>query len=130
MLPDVGAQAVSNILWSSAKLGLNPDAFVPGMTDPLVVELLQLTKVKPRHQPNAQDCSNFVWALASLSHEPADKGFIKAICNSFVMLTKCHDDSKRPTALNCANFLWALASLGHEPADKGLVDSVCNQLSC
>ncbi len=129
MLPDVGAQAVSNILWSSAKLGLNPDAFVPGMTDALVVELLQLTKVKARHQPNAHDCSNFVWALASLSYEPADKGSIKAICNSFVMLTKRHDESKRPTALNCANFLWALASLGHEPADEGLVDAVCERFA-
>ena len=26
-LPDVGAREISNILWSSAKLGLNPDAF-------------------------------------------------------------------------------------------------------
>ncbi len=47
MLPDVEAQAVSNILWSSAKLGLNPDAFVPGMTDALAAKLLQLTRVKP-----------------------------------------------------------------------------------
>ena len=129
VLPDVEARQISNILWSSAKLELNPDAFVPGMTDALVVELLQLTKVKARHQPNAHDCSNFVWALASLSYEPADKGSIKAICNSFVMLTKRHDESKRPTALNCANFFWALASLGHEPADEGLVDAVCERFA-
>ncbi|DBA85651.1 TPA: hypothetical protein ACH3X1_005225 [Trebouxia sp. C0004] len=35
MLPNIQAQAVGNILWSSAKLGLNPDAFVPGMIDAL-----------------------------------------------------------------------------------------------
>ena len=41
LLPDVGAREISNILWSSAKLGLNPDAFVPGMTDALAAKLLQ-----------------------------------------------------------------------------------------
>ncbi len=51
-LPDVQVQSVSNILWSSAKLGLNPDAFVPGMTDALAAKLLQLTKDEARPQPS------------------------------------------------------------------------------
>ena len=129
MLPDVDAQAVSNILWSSAKLGLNPDTFVPGMTDALAAKLLQLTKDEARRQPSAQSCANFLWALASLRHEMADKGSVDALCDHFCMLTKHHDASKRPAAHGAANFFWALATLGHEPADKGLVDAVCDHFA-
>ena len=32
MMPDMGAQAVSNILWSSAKLGLHLDSLALGVT--------------------------------------------------------------------------------------------------
>jgi len=119
-LPDVGARAVSNILWSSAKLGLNPDTFVPGMTDALAAKLLQLTKDEARCQPSAQDCANSLWALTTL-----DKGLVDAMCNHFARLIGHHDDSKRPNAQETANVVWALATLGHEPADKGLVDAVC-----
>ena len=59
-LPDVGAREISNILWSSAKLGHIPDACVPGMTDALAAKLLQLAKDEARHRPNAQDCANFM----------------------------------------------------------------------
>ena len=128
-LLDAGAQAVSNILWSSAKLGLNPDAFVPGMTDALAAKLLQLAKDEPRHRPNAQSCANFMWALATLGHEPANKGLIDAVCAHFVRLIRHHDDSKQPNAQGVANFLWALATLGHEPVDKGLADAVCNHFA-
>ena len=128
-LLDVGAQAVSNILWSSAKLGLNPDAFVPGMTDALAAKLLQLAKDEARHQPNAQDCANFLWALATLGHEPADKGLVDAVCAHFVRLIRHYDDSKQPNAQEGANFMWALAALGHGPSDKGLADVVCNHFA-
>ncbi|DBA88942.1 TPA: hypothetical protein ACH3X2_000174 [Trebouxia sp. C0005] len=125
MLPDVGARAVSNILWSSAKLGLNPDTFVPGMTNALAAKMLQLTKDKAGRQPNARDCANFLWALASLGHQPADKGLVDAVSECCVRLIKHHDVSKRPNAQEAANLIWALASLGHQRADKGLIDAVC-----
>ncbi len=125
MLPDVGAREISSILWSSAKLGLNPDTFVPGMTDALAAKLLQLTKDEARRQPSAQSCANSLWALASLGHESADKGLIDAVCNHFARLIRHSDDSKRPNAQNCANLLWAVASLGHYPTDRGLIDAVC-----
>ncbi len=125
MLPDVEARQISNILWSSAKLGLNPDAFVPGMTDALAAKLLQMTKDEARRQPNAQECANFVWALATLGHEPADKGLVDAVCYHFARLIKHRDDSKQPNAQGAANIMWALATLGHEPADQGLIDAVC-----
>jgi len=117
MLPDAKAQAVSNILWSSAKLGLNPDAFVPGMTDALAAKLLQLTKDEARRQPSAQSCANSLWALASLGHESADKALINAVCNHFARLIKHHDDNRRPNAQDCANLMWALGELNHAPPD-------------
>ena len=125
-LPDVGAREISNILWSSAKLGLNPDAAVPGMTDALAAKLLQLTKDEARRQPRAQNCANSLWALATLGHEPADKGLVDAVCNHFAMLIKHHDAQRQPNAQESANVIWALASLSHTPADKGLVDAVCD----
>ncbi len=128
-LPGVDARAVSNILWSSAKLGLNPDAFVPGMTDALAAKVLQLTKEDVRRQPNAQDCANFLWALATLGHDPSDQSLTDAVCDHFAMLIKHHDESKRPNAQNCANLLWALATLGHEPADQSLPDAVCDHFA-
>ncbi|DBA89015.1 TPA: hypothetical protein ACH3X2_000231 [Trebouxia sp. C0005] len=131
MLPDVGAQAVSNILWSSAKLGLSPDASVPGMTDALAARL-QLTRNEGRHQLGAQDCAIVLWALASLGHQPADKSFMDGICERFVISMKHQDKSKQPTAQNCANFLWALACLSHAPPDDAAsailerVTGLCN----
>ena len=129
MLPDVGAREASNSLWSSAKLGLTPDAFVPGMTDALAAKMLQLTKDEARCQPSAQNCANFVWALDSLGHYPKDKGLVDAVCGHFARLIKHRDQSKRPKAQEAANVVWALATLGHEPADKGLIDDVCNHFA-
>ncbi len=129
MTSAVGAREISNILWSSAKLGLHPDAFVPGMTDALAAKVLQLTRGEGRRQPSAQRCANSLWALATLGHHPADKGLIDAVCNHFAMLIKHHDKSKQPNAKNAANVVWAVATLGHEPANKGLVDAVCNHFA-
>ena len=117
VLPDIEARQISNILWSSAKLGLNPDAFVPGMTDALAAKLLQLAKGEARHQPNTQNCANFMWALATLGHEPADKGLADAVCAHFARLIRHYDDSKQPNAQDCANFMWALAEMNYAPPD-------------
>ena len=117
MLPNVEAQQISNILWSSARLGLSPDAFVPGMTDALAAKLLQLTKDEARRQPSAQHCANFLWALATLGHALADKGFLDVVCNYFARLIKHQDHSKRPNARDCANIMWALGETNHSPPD-------------
>ena len=77
-------------------------------------------------RPNAQNCANFLWALATLGHEPADKDLVDAVCNHYARLTKHHDDSKRPNQQGAANMLWALATLGHYPAERGLMNAVCN----
>ena len=117
VLPDIEARQISKILWSSAKLGLNSDAFVPGMTDALAAKLLQLTKDTARHQPDAQNCANFMWALATLGHDPADKGLADAVCNHFARLIRHHDARKRPTSQHVSNVMWALAEMNHAPPD-------------
>ena len=60
MLPNIEAQQISNVFWSSARLGLSPDAFVPGMTDALAAKLLQLTKDEARRQPSAHRCAQLL----------------------------------------------------------------------
>ena len=117
MLPDVGAREASNILWSSAKLGLSPDASVPGVTDALAAKVLQLTKAAARRQPSAQSCANSLWALASLGHEPADRGLVDAVCNHFVMLIRHHHARQRPTSQEVSNMMWALGELNHARPD-------------
>ena len=117
VLPDIEARQISNVLWSSAKLGLNPDAFVPGMTDALAAKLLQLAKDEARHQPNAQEYANFMWALATLGHEPADKGLADAVCNHFARLIRHHDARKRPDSQAVSNVMWALGEMKHAPPD-------------
>ena len=41
LLADMEAQQISNVLWSSATLGLNPDDMVPGMVHALTSRFLQ-----------------------------------------------------------------------------------------
>ena len=69
MMQGIGAQAISNIMSSSAKLGLNPDEFVPGVVHTLADRFQQLMPAANMTQrPNAQDAANFVWALATCNH--------------------------------------------------------------
>ena len=117
MVPDIEARQISNVLWSSAKLGLSPDAAVPGMTDALAAKLLQLAKDEARHQPNAQSCANFLWALATLGHYPADQGLVDAVFDLFVMLFKHRDAQKQPSSQGVSTVLWALGELNHAPPD-------------
>jgi len=93
------------------------------MTDALAAKLLQLTKGEARRQPNAQECANLVWALATLGHKPVDQSLADALWDIFVSLIKHSDESKQPNAQGAANFMWALATLGHEPADQSLTDA-------
>lgn len=68
----MGAQAISNIMWSSEKLGLNPDEYVQGIAHILSNRFLQLMRAADhRQRPNAQDAANLVWALATMHHAAA-----------------------------------------------------------
>lgn len=69
MMPDLGAQAVSNIIWSSAKLGFNPDVFVPGIMHSLTKQCLQLMSATTGGSALMhKNLANLVWALATMHH--------------------------------------------------------------
>ncbi|KAL3149827.1 hypothetical protein ABBQ38_013648 [Trebouxia sp. C0009 RCD-2024] len=125
LLADVHAQGISTVLWSSAKLGFDPDAVVPGMTLDLSLRLLKLIEVSEEKQrPNAQACANLVWALATMGHPAATSEVVDPFCLRFASLTRHADTLQRPTAQAAANVLWALATLGH-PTAAEVLDSVC-----
>ncbi|KAL3149824.1 hypothetical protein ABBQ38_013645 [Trebouxia sp. C0009 RCD-2024] len=123
LLADMHAQGFSTVLWSSAKLGLDPDAVVPGMTHHLILRLLKLIDVSEEKQrPNAQEAANVLWALATMGHQAAAE-MVNAVCLHFARLTQHADAKQRPTAQAAAITLWALASMGHQAAAE-VLDSV------
>ncbi|KAL3149833.1 hypothetical protein ABBQ38_013654 [Trebouxia sp. C0009 RCD-2024] len=124
LLADMHAQGLSTVLWSSAKLGFDPDAVVPGMTHNLSLRLLKLIDVSEEKQrPNAQACANLVWALATMGHPAATSEVVDPVCWRFASLTRHADTRQRPTAQATANVLWALATMGH-PAAAEMVNAV------
>ncbi|KAL3149804.1 hypothetical protein ABBQ38_013629 [Trebouxia sp. C0009 RCD-2024] len=113
-LQRLGAQGISNIVWSSAKLGHNPDEYVPGMVDTLTTMFLQLIHASNmKRRPNAQNAANLVWALATLHHPAATSELLDCACCHFGSLVQHPDARQRPMAQGVANVLWALAELQH-----------------
>ena len=127
LLTDVGSQAVSNVFWSSATLGFNPDDAVPGMVHALTSRFLQFLKVsKEKQQPNAQEAANMLWAFAAMGHPAATAQVVSAIFSHFACLTLHSDAQQRPKAQGCANAMRAVAKLGHSSAAMTkMMDSAC-----
>ncbi len=65
LLPDVEARQAANMLWSSAQLGLNPDALVPGMTDSLAQQFMV-----DMDAADGQNFANVLEACAKLQLSP------------------------------------------------------------
>ena len=123
MLQDMGARQISNILWSSAKLGFNPDDFVPGMVHTLADRFLQLMHdANMSQRPNAQNAANFVWALATMHHAAATDQLLGSVCTYFASLLQHSDARQRPTSQAVANVMWALAVKKHTLKDGRLLD--------
>ena len=105
----VGCRAISNISWATAKLGVELDTLEPGLTCKLVagfVKSIQAPKAKDR--PNAQDSTNFFWALGVWKHLPP-KAAISSMWADSVSLV---EDAERPyTPQESSNLLYALAQL-------------------
>ena len=113
MTAEVGAQAVSNILYPSAKLGLDIDSLQPGTAARFTNRFLLLMNVPTiAKQPNAQEVASLFWALATVQHMAADDA-----CAHFSSLPKHPDAHNRPTAEGTTNMLWALATMEHVPGD-------------
>ena len=75
LLPAVGAREAANLLWSSAQLGLNPDALVPGMTDSLARQFMA-----DMDAATGQGFASVLVACAKLQLSPCQGGLVKAIC--------------------------------------------------
>ena len=65
LLPAIGARIAADVLWSSAKLGLDPDALVPGMTDSLAQQFMA-----DMDAANGQEFANVLVACGKLQLNP------------------------------------------------------------
>ena len=129
MMPQMGAQAVSNILWSSAKLGSDLDSLAPGVTHGLMTRFLQLAAAQDTaKQPNAQQTANLLWAVAIMKHQ-LPSHVIDKCCAHFDTLINSSRVADRPGAQSVANLIWAVATLEHVPRDRGFVSSSCSHFS-
>ena len=129
---DMGAQAISNVLWSSAALSFNPDNIVPGTVHALKSRFRQVIDVADEKQhPNAQECANVLWALARLGRSTAAaKEMVDSVCLHFALLTQHSTVKQRPTAQGCSTLLRALATMKQQSASATeAVDIVCLHFS-
>ena len=116
----VGPRAISNICWSSAKVGVHPDTFVPGIMDSLTANFVDSVQAQSaRHRPNAQDLSNFIWGCAVLKHTPSDAA-MTSISRCFVESMEAQVVKDRPNAQNISNLVWSYAVLKHVPSDAAM----------
>ena len=125
LLDDTAAQQLSTVLWSSATLGLDPDAVVPGMVHGVTNRFLHLINARDENQRfNSQNCANVLWALAAMDHPKAISHVVDTVCLHFAHLKQHVGAKQRPSAQNCANLLSAVAKIGHSAATEAM-DSVC-----
>ena len=83
-MQSVGAQTISNIMWSSTHLGYNPDDIVSGMVHRLTMKFLQLIHaVTPEWRPNAQGSATFLWAFTTMHHPAASNEVLESVLESF-----------------------------------------------
>ena len=101
LMPAVGARQAANLLWSSAQLGLNPDALVPGMTDSLARQFMV-----DMDAATGQGFANVLAACAKLQLSPCQGGLVKAICRHLAAVDMSTFGSQA-----VANTLHSLATL-------------------
>lgn len=120
LLQDVDPRAVSNICWSLAKVGVHPDALVPGMMDSLTANFVNRVEAQnAKHRPNAQDMSNFTWGCAVFKHTPSDAA-MSSVSGCFMSIMEAQDVQDRPNAHDMSTFIWGCAILDHKPSDAAL----------
>ncbi len=124
----VGSQAISNISWASAKLGIDLYTFEPGLTCKLVADFVKSIQAsKANNRPNAQGSANFFWALGVWQHLPSDAAFSIMWAHSVALF----EDAEQPLKpQDSSNFLYACAQLGLAVTEKDahiLLNSMLNQ---
>ncbi|KAA6421635.1 MAG: hypothetical protein FRX49_08578 [Trebouxia sp. A1-2] len=117
LLPAIGARLAANILWSSAKLGLDPDALVPGMTDSLAQQFMA-----DMDAANGQEFATVLVACAKLQLNPCQGALLKAMCEQIIVADLSKFDSQ-----NVANILHSLATLPAAEPSVELLDALCQR---
>ncbi|DBA85642.1 TPA: hypothetical protein ACH3X1_005217 [Trebouxia sp. C0004] len=117
LLPAVGARLAANVLWASAKLGLDPDALVPGMTDSLARQFMV-----DMDAATGQGFANVLVACAKLQLNPCQGGLFKAMCGQSAVATLSTFDSQ-----NVANILHSLATLPAAEPSVEMLDALCQR---
>ncbi|KAL3149780.1 hypothetical protein ABBQ38_013606 [Trebouxia sp. C0009 RCD-2024] len=125
MMHSLEVRGISNIVWSSAKLGLDPNEYGQGMVRILLNRFMQLVRAADKRQrPNAQDVANLVWALATMHHAAATSELLDCVCSYFGSLMQHPHKWLRPRSQDVANVMWAVAELKHSLEDR-LLDDLC-----
>ena len=117
LLPAVGVRLTANVLWSSAKLGLNPDALVPGMTDSLAQQF-----VADMNAVNGQDFAAVLVACAQLQLSPCQGALFQAICGRLAVV-----DLSNFNPQNVSNILHSLATLPAAAPSVEMLDALCQR---
>ena len=115
LLPAVGARGAANLLWSSAKLGLNPDALVPRMTDNLAHEFMVDIDAA-----TGQHFANVLVACAKLQVKPCQGRLVKAICGRLATVDMSTFGSQA-----VANTLHSLATIPAAAPSVEELDALC-----
>ena len=117
LLPDVAERQAANILWSSAQLGLKPDALVPGMTDSLSRRFMVDMDVA-----TGQGFANVLVACAKLQLSPCQGQLVKAILNR---LATADMSSFEPQ--HVSNTLHSLATIPAAAPSVEVLDALCQR---
>lgn len=125
VLPQLRAQNASNTLWSCAKLGLNPEIAVPGITARLISTVAEDDSTVP------QELSNAVWAVATLKGAGqvalVDMAVVGAMCTRFVAFASVASTDKPAKSQEVSNLLWAAATLDLR-LEAASLDELCAYL--
>ncbi len=117
LLPAVRAREAANLLWSSAKLGLDPDALVPGTTDSLAREFMI-----DMDAATAQELANVLVACAKLQLSPCQEDLVKAVLHRLAT-----SDLTKFEPQHVANALHSLATVPAAAPSVEVLDALCQR---
>ena len=115
LLPDVEARQAANMLCSSAQLGLNPDALVPGMTDSLARQFMADIDAA-----DAQHFANVLEACAKLQLSPCHGSLCKTILKHLATADLSNFEPR-----TVANILHSLATMPAAAPPIEVLNALC-----
>ena len=104
-LPHVQPRQASSILWSFAKMGVNPDDLVHNMTDSLVQQFM-----RKMHSADGQGFATLLLACVHLQVDPRQGDMCQFILRHLGLTDLLHFDAQ-----TVANLAWALQELRYAP---------------